>query len=378
MKLVISVGIASYPISSAGNTWNSLNWALGFRELGWDVWIVENLNGKRCIDSNWKPALPAESANVRRWKEIVSEFQFENRSTLLIDDDAADLDAFRDFSNEAELFINLSGHLKTKVTRFEKALKVYQDGDPAFTQIWASKYGCDMNFENHDRFVTAGLRLGQPGSFAPTCGIEWIPTFPPVVLKYWPVKLEKEFDRFTSVAHWIGYSSCEWEEKWFHGKREEFTKFIELPGKVSRTVELAVNYSDHKYDFCDFEKNGWKFVEASKVCKSLHSYGNYIADSSAEFGVAKGGYVLSQAGWFSDRSVCYAASGKPLIVQDTGLGSLLPQGEGYHSFSTLDEAVLACEKVISDFPNQQRRSRLLAEEFFDSKKVLSKLLDRLF
>ncbi len=377
MKIVVAVGIASHPISAAGNTWNSLNWALGFRELGWDVWLVEAVAADRCIDAEWRPAPLGESANLAYWREVTTRFDFENRATLLVDGDAANLAEFRDFAAEADLFLNLSGHFQSDAVAFPRAVKIYQDGDPAFTQVWVESYGVDMHFDAHDRFVTAGLQLGRPGAFAPTCGIEWIPTFPPVVLTHWPYAPQETFDRFTSVAHWEGYKSSEWRGEWFHGKREEFQKFTDVPRHISRPVELATHVTAHEAELGPFREGGWRFVEAAPICRTLDAYGDYLRGSSAEFSVAKGGYVLSRAGWFSDRAVCYAASGKPLVAQDTGVGPVLPVGEGFHSFRTAREAAAAAERVMADFPAQQRAVRALAEEYFDSAKVIGRLLDRL-
>lgn len=376
-KIVVAVGIASQPISAAGNTWNSLNWTLGFRELGWDVWITEAIDSVRCTNASRQPESPEQSANLAYWREIVGRFAFNDRATLLIDGAACDIDRFHDFCAEADLFLNLSGHFKCDAVSFPRALKVYQDGDPAFSQIWAENYGCDMNFAAHDRFITAGLQLGQPSAFSPTCDIEWIPTFPPVVLKYWPYTPREAFDRFTSVAHWEGYKSSEWRGQWFHGKREEFQKFVDVPSKVSRPIELATDVASHASELEAFRQGGWRFTDATLVCGTLDAYGDYIRGSSAEFSIAKGGYVLSQTGWFSDRAVCYAASGKPLVAQDTGLGGALPVGDGFHCFRTPAEAITACEHVIADFTAQQGAARALAEEYFDSNRVLTRLINRL-
>lgn len=377
MKIVIAGGIAAQPFAGAGNAWNTLNWVLGFRELGWDVWMIENLPSEHCVDLEWRKRPPAESANVAWWNDMVRRFELEDRATLLIDDTAPEIDILRDFAAEADIFLNLSGHFRSPGVQFPTALKVYQDGDPAFTQIWSECYACDMNFAAHDRFITAGTRFDSPQRFAPDCGIEWIPTFPPVVLKYWPYRPQERFDRFTSIANWEGYKNVEWHSQWFTGKREEYEKLVDFPKTVSAPIELAMHVHYHEEELIPYRAGGWTFTEARPVCATLESYANYIGGSSAEFSVAKGGYVLSRGGWFSDRGVCYAAMGKPLVVQDTGVGDLLPQGEGYHPWSTPEEARAACERVIEDFPNQQKAARRLAEEYFDSNKVLSRLLDRL-
>lgn len=376
-KIVISVGIAAQPIAAAGNMWYSLNWVLGFREAGWDVWMIESIRNDACTDPDWNPVPFQQSANLAAWSAVVDRFALHGRATLLVDDDAEDVSALRSFAAEAEIFLNLSGHFREGVINFPRACRVYLDADPAFTQVWVDRYDCDMNFANHDRFVTVGQRLGKAGTFAPTCGIDWVPTFPPVVLKYWPFDGSKKFDRFTTVAHWEGYKSSEWRGRWFTGKREQFENMLTLPQCVSQRLEVATHVEAHSAELAAFREAGWSFVDAMQVCGSLAAYENYILKSSAEFSVAKGGYVISQTGWFSDRSVCYAASGCPLVLEDTGLRDLLPDGHGVHFFRNLDEAAAACELVAADFSDQQHQARQLAEEIFASNVVIARLLENL-
>lgn len=376
-KIVIAVGLAAQPISAAGNMWFSLSWVLGFRDAGWDVWMVESMRSDACVDANWAPCDPACSANVLSWNAVVERFGLRGRATLLMDDAADDLTALREFASEAEVFLNLSGHFREGVLAFPNACRVYLDADPAFTQVWVDSYQCDMNFGGHDRFVTVGQRLGGTGSFAPTCGIDWIHSFPPVVLKYWTPAFQDQFDRFTTVAHWEGYKSSEWRGQWFTGKREQFENIIGLPARVHPPLEVATHIHAHASELEPFRAAGWQFADASVVCGTLDAYERYVRESSAEFSVAKGGYVISKTAWFSDRSVCYAACGKPLVLEDTGMGDLLPVGEGVHFFGSLDEAAAACDRVVSDFANQQRMARRLAEEYFDSSVVIDRLLKRL-
>jgi len=376
-KIVIAVGLAAQPIAAAGNMWFSLSWVLGFKEAGWDVWMVESMRSDACVHADWTPSAPATSANVAAWQHVVERFGLHGRATLLIDDCDDDLPALRKFAAEAEVFLNLSGHFREGVITFPNACRVYLDADPAFTQVWVDSYQCDMNFAGHDRFVTVGQRLGETGSFAPTCGIDWIPSFPPVVLKYWTPAYQPEFDRFTTVAHWEGYKSSEWKGRWFTGKREQFENLIDLPARISSPVEVATHVHAHETELTAFRQAGWHFADAAAVCGSLDAYERYVQNSAAEFSVAKGGYVISQTAWFSDRSVCYAACGKPLVLEDAGMGDLLPSGAGVHFFSSIDEAADACERVIRDFANQQRLARRLAEEYFDSAVVIGQLLQRL-
>ncbi len=376
MKIVIGVGIAAQPISAVGIAWTALNWPLGFRELGWEVWVVEGLDSSKCVDLEWNSVPFEGSANEAHWGTMMGAFGLEGCSTLLVDGVAANLEELRDFAAEADVFLNYSGHFKSPEVEFPKAVKVYLDGDPAFSQAWVESYDCDMNFAAHDRFVTVGTTWDSSDRFAADCGIEWVPTFPPVTLRYWPFEPLNGFGRFTTIAHWEGYKNSEWGGKWLTGKREEFQRFVDVPRSVSKPIELAMSVWDHRSELGPFREAGWELREAREVCSSLDAYAAFLRGSSAEFSVAKGGYVLSRAGWFSDRSVCYAALGRPLVLQDTGVSALLPEGAGYFPFTTPREAVAACERVVGDFANQQRAARRLAEEFFASEVVLTKLLER--
>ena len=185
-KIIIGVGIASHPISAAGNTWAFLNWVLGFREIGWEVWIVESIESSKCVDQNWQSTSFEKSENRKYWETILEQFLLADQSTLWVDEKAVNEKEVQQFARDADLFLNISGHFKNKKLEMPKAKKIYLDLDPAFTQIWAEVYGSDMNFAGHDIFFSVGTLLGKEGSRAPTCGLTWHPTFPPVVLSYWP------------------------------------------------------------------------------------------------------------------------------------------------------------------------------------------------
>jgi len=103
-------------------------------------------------------------------------------------------------------------------------------------------------------------------------------------------------------------------------------------------------------------------------------YRAYIRGSRGEFSIAKNAYVRSRSGWFSDRSASYLASGKPVLLQDTGFGDWLPTGQGLLSFATLDQAVEGLARINADYEAHCRAARRLAEEYFDSDRALSSLL----
>jgi hypothetical protein len=377
MKVLIGVGVASHPLAAAGNTWAFLQWVLGFRELGWEVWMMESLGSDRCVDAGWKPCAFAESANGRHWRHVVDRFGLGDSATLLLDGEAANVRTAKRFAADARLFLNISGHFKAPGFRMPRARRVYLDLDPAFTQIWADVYGADMNLTGHDAFFSVGSHLGRDGCVAPTCGIDWLPTLPPVVLAFWPFRSQTGFQRFSTVAHWRGYRWCEWNGNWYKDKGDEFARFVDLPRRVGARLEIATEIHALGDELRAFSDAGWTLADGPAISRSLECYEAYLADSSAEFSAAKGGYVLSRCGWFSDRSVCYLASGRPVVLQDTGIGRSLPVGKGLHLFSDVDGAASACRRVVDHFAEEQQAARALAETHFASDVVIERMLERL-
>jgi hypothetical protein len=376
-RIIIAVGIAGHPLSAAGNSWCFLQWILGFRALGWDVWIVESLTLSKLVDAHWNPSPSGSSANEAHWQNTLDRFHLRPQATLLIDDQAANLAETRDFAATADLFLNISGHFRSTALTFPRARKIYLDLDPAFTQIWADTYGTDMNFGGHDIFFSVGSRLGKPGCRAPALGRTWHHTFPPVVLDHWPYQEQAQPSRLTTIAHWQGYKWCEWQGQWYTGKSEQFAALRDLPTLTPVPLEIATEAAINREELAPYAAAGWRLVESKSICADYPTYEKYIFNSSGEFSAAKGGYVKSRCGWFSDRSVCYLASGRPVIVEDTGLESDLPDQPGLHTFRTPEEAARACETVWNNLPSEQAAARRLAEEIFSSQVVISRLLGKI-
>ena len=160
-RVIVGVGIASYPLNAAGNTWSFLQWVLGFRQAGWDVWMVEDVPLAKCIDANKQKCAPEQSANLAHWNAIVSEFGLQGRATLLFDGQAPDLAEMLSFARDADYFFNISGHFRQRDVFAAVSESIYVDTDPAFTQIWAEVYHSDMNFDAHDKFVSIGRHVGK-------------------------------------------------------------------------------------------------------------------------------------------------------------------------------------------------------------------------
>ncbi len=235
-----------------------------------------------------------------------------------------------------------------------------------------------MGFGRHTHFVTVGQLLGASGCHVPACGLGWIPTLPPVVLDRWPEAAAPASDAFTTIGHWRSYGSIEHEGVDYGQRAHSLRKLIELPQQAPGDFELALGiHPDERDDLLALHRHGWLLVDPDRVAGTPDLYSRYIRRSFAELGVAKSGYVNSRSGWFSDRSACYLASGRPVVAQETGFGEVLPLGEGLLSFATVAEAAAAVEAVRSRPAPHRARARELAEDLFDARKVLSKLLAEL-
>jgi hypothetical protein len=227
--------------------------------------------------------------------------------------------------------------------------------------------------------VTIGERIGAPDCTVPTCGLDWITTPQPVVLEEWPVTDPPERGPFTSVASWRGpFAPIEYEGVTYGLRVHEFRRFAELPRRSAERFEIALDIHEAETpDLELLEENGWDLADPAVEAADPWAYRNYVQRSKAELMIAKGMYVASRSGWVSDRSICYLASGRPVVAQETGFSELYPSGSGLLAFSDLDGAASAVESVAADYGRHARAARDLAAEHFDSDKVLRRLLEKL-
>lgn len=277
----------------------------------------------------------------------------------------------------ADLLVNISGNLQRQDFRDQCRRSAYVDLDPGFTQIWYEQGSLGARLDGHDLYFSVGTNVGSDRCDLPTGDIEWRPMLPPVVLEEWPQSTERASGHFTTVATWRGpFGPVEWDRRRFGLKVHEFRKFLSLPQIVDAQFDVAL--SIHAADGADLEvleAQGWCVVDPRRVAGTPDGFRDYVAGSMAEFSVAQGIYVASRSGWFSDRTTRYLASGRPALVQDTGVGSLLPTGEGLVTFSTLDEARAGAESIVSDFRAHSLAARSVAETYFDSDVVLGAFLE---
>jgi hypothetical protein len=343
MTTIAVAGALAARAGSGGESWVRLSYALGLRRLGFDVRLVEEA-----------PGVPADA--VAYAETIAAEFALDY---TLADDE---LEA-------ADLLVNVSGNLRSPrlLERFHR--RIYVDIDPGFTQIWHEQGLIDL--AGHDAYFTIGENIGRRRCPVPQGGVAWRYTRPPVVLDDWPVTAPG-FDRFTTVANWRApFGAIEP----YGLKHHEWRKMVSLPEASGLPFEaaLAIDPADEA-DRHALEEHGWILADPS-CAADPQSFRTYVQGSGAEFSVAQGIYVETESGWFSDRTVRYLASGKPALVQDTG--SSVPAGEGLVSFRTLEEALAGARAIAEDYERHAAAARRLAEEFFDSAKVLTALLEEI-
>ena len=368
MRVVVAGRLAAAP-GQGGATWAVLQYVHGFARLGHDVLLVE-------------PA-PRDERILSYFAEVTARHGLVGRAAVLHPDGTAtglSRRAVEQWVAGADVLINLAGVLADRAVMDAARLRVYVDLDPAFTQLWQVVDGVDMNFAGHDRFVTAGLALGQADCSVPTCGLDWITTLPPVVLDRWPVATGPTTWDLTTVGNWRSYGSVE-HNGVHHGQKAHSVRgLLEMPQLVSGLrLEPAMGIDPGEHDdLRALAQHGWTLHRPIDVAGDPESYQAFVQSSRAEIGLTKSGYVASRCGWFSDRSVCYLASGRPVIAQDTGWTQFLPHDEGLLAFADAAEAASAAAEVVADYERHRKAARGLAEDWFDSDHVLSGLLDRVF
>lgn len=370
--LVIAGALAQRP-GYGGHTWVFLQYLIGFRRLGFDVVFVDWLSEEMCGGP------VGESEGARYLRSVMEQFGLGGDYVLLDErgDSVAGIDraGLHERLARSSFLLNVMGYLGDEELLATAPRRVFLDIDPGFPQMWRD-LGLADPFAGHDVFVTIGENIGRPGCPIPTCGIDWVRTRQPLVLDLWPEQ-RRTGGRFTTVGSWRGaYGPIEWGGRTYGLRVHEFRKFVDLPDLSGLQFELALDIDDSETRDLDLLRaHGWELVDPARVACDPVVYQRYVADSKAEFVVAKNLYVDTRSGWFSDRSASYLASGKPVVAQDTGLDGLYPLGEGLIAFRTVDEAAAAVHEIAGDYRRHARAARALAEAYFDSDLVLANLVE---
>lgn len=377
LTILLSGMIAGVP-RQGGATWAVLQYLLGFRRLGHDVYFVEPVEAAALRPEG---APLARSTNAAYFRRVTSDFGLAANSALLLAGTRQTVGlpyaGLREAARRADVLLNVAGLLTDPALTSDARARVYLDLDPAFTQLWHAAENINMRFDGHSHFITVGQNVGRPGCVVPDCGRDWLTTLQPVVLEHWPTGEGISYDALTTVANWRGYGSVEYQGRFYGQKAHSLRRLIELPTLTEEKFLLALAiHPGERDDLAALARNKWNLLDPSRVTSTPADYRRFVQSSKAEFGFAKSGYVISRCGWFSDRSACYLASGRPVLAQETGFSDHLPTGEGLFAFESSEEAVEHIRNMNADYDRHARASRRIAAEFFDSDKVLPRLLGR--
>jgi len=369
VKILVAGIVARYPFG--GVTWCSLMYLIGLRDLGHEVFYIEDtgecvydpVRNTKSEDPSYGTTYIHQSLEPFGLGECWSFVNFDGTYH------GASRETVRRFCADADLFINLSGgswFWRDEYARIPR--RVFIDTDPVFTQLALAKgdsWYVDF-FTKFSRLFTFGANIGTAASDVPTAGFTWHPTWQPVVSRLWRTDGPPTEDAFTTVMTWKIESFADVDGN----KDREFVKFIDLPSRTPQRFRLAVNGPQAM-----LREHGWSTVDAMGVSRSLWDYRAFIQASKGEFGVAKHAYVSRHSGWFSDRTECYLAAGRPALVQDTGWSAHLPHGRGLLAFSTVDEAVEGLARIDRDYAHHARAAAEVAAGHFDAGCVLPPLLE---
>lgn len=376
MKIVFAGVIAREPLG--GPTWVWLQYLLGFRRLGHEVYFLEE-------SGDWPYVYDFEtmesSDDLTRGAAYIEQFlapfglgdrwiyRAGERCLGMASSDVLAL------CNEADLLITLPTSLWAWREEYDAVrARVFLDVDPGFTQLRAAQgdYLICQTLEHCTHFLTYGPGIADGTSPIPRLGLAWQATVPPVVLEEWPLWDGTPGERFTTLMQWSHDPSPELEGEIYGQKNGEFERILDLPRHTAQPLEVALSGGPEER----LRAAGWHVVPGWQVSRDPDSYRRYIQAARGELSVAKHGYVKTGCGWISDRTVCFLASGKPALVQETGLSRWLPTGEGLLTFRDHDEALKGLDSINNSYEHHHHVARKLVEEYFASGKVLSRILNQ--
>lgn len=402
LRLVVLGIMGRTPL--AGVVWQALHYLEGFRRLGVDVYYVEDtgdwpydpeqntLTDNCTYAVNYIGELMARYALSDRWAYRAAAH--DGRTFGLSESQ------FLRLFERADALVNLTGSTVIRAEHLRVPVRIYLETDPVLPQIEVAKgsaFYIDL-LNAHTHHFTYGENLGAPDCGVPVGRFNYHPTRQPIVLDWWPPTSKPPIDGaspgsstcFTTIANWRqSGKDLEWNgETYTWSKHHQFLKFIDLPRRTRQLLELALALQGHweegEKDWVLLHKadgeairllrsHGWRITNGLSLSRNILTYRDYILGSRGEFTVAKDQYARLRSGWFSDRSACYLAAGRPVVTQDTGFGKFLPTGEGLFAFNTMEEIVAAFGAINADYERHSRAARKLAAEHFSADRVLRKL-----
>ncbi len=363
----------------AGIAWQAMQYILGLERLGYEAWYVED-HGANPYDPRADSVVMECDYNVACVRRMMERYGLGRRWAYwdAINDvyHGLALDEVFRLYRESDALINLCGAARLREEHMACPRRIMVDTDPVYEQIKYANADPDARayLEAHTDFFTYGENVGGPGWIVPLCGIPWKPTRPPVVLDQWPADAEAP-ECFSTIATWEnkGKNIAFGGESYVWSKHVNFLRFLDMPERTRQCFTMAMLPPTPVVE-AQVKGKGWRLVDPRPVSASMESYASFICGSRGEFTVAKDIYVRPNSGWFSDRSVCYLAAGRPVVTMKTGFSRFYPVGEGLFEFSDSEEAVAAIAAVNGDYRRHSRAARTMAAEYFASDRVVSAMM----
>jgi hypothetical protein len=376
-RVVLLHFVAQMPL--AGIAWQALQYLVGLERLGYEAWYVEN-HGANPYDPRANSVMMDCAYNVDYLKRIMERFGLGERWAYW---DAIN-DVYRGLSRErvasllkeSDALINLCGATRLRDEHMACPVRIMVDTDPVYEQIKYAKAdpAARAYLDAHTHFFTYGENVGGPGWIVPLCGIPWQPTRPPVVLDLWP-EVAGAPDCFSTIATWENKGKdIEFDgHNYVWSKHVNFMRFLDLPQRAHQCFTMAMLPPTPEVETLVTGK-GWQIVDPRPISADIDSYRNFISGSRGEFTVAKDIYVRPKSGWFSDRSVCYLASGRPVVTMATEFSRFYPVGDGLFDYTDSAGALAAIAAIAGDYPRHAKAARRLAAEFFASDRVVGTMM----
>jgi hypothetical protein len=385
LRIIVLGYVVRMPIG--GLAWHYLQYVLGLARAGHDVYYVED--SRFLEEDEYDLFYDPEDTNGENSPAFGLSFASDLFDRFGLGGRWAFYNAGRDewqgpaangilkTCQTADVLLNVSAVNPLRPWLMQVPHRIFIDTDPAFSQVRNLTNAPKRRLASrHTDFFSFGENIASGLSTVPKDGFLWKPARQPVVMDVWPVQPTPPAARFTSVIAWTSYWTEEYDGVRYGHKSDSFSAFLDLPRTAGPILEMAfIGPAEVRQRLL---ASGWAIVEGTKATRDPWSYQSYLAGSKGEFGIAKQGYVTSRCGWFSERSANYLASGRPVVVQDTGFTDWMQTGAGVLPFTNPDEAVAAIEEVSRRYEYHCRAAREVAEEYFDSDKVLNRLIEAVY
>ena len=380
-KVIVFGILFWYPL--AGVTYQFLHYLLGLRRLGYDVYYIED-SGRWVYDpriNDMSPDVTGNLAMVLPWLEangLGDRWAFRGNypdGKCYGMNESAILQLYKD----ADAFLNVTGAQELRPEHLACKRRIYVESDPFASQVKVANgdQGMIDMLAAHDTHFTFGENLGAPDCDVPIERFRWLPTRQPVAMELWDQAKPAGGPVYTTITTWHNKGkNLEWRgDTWYWTKDREFERFLDLPRlRPNGAFELATTVGQEVQTL--LQRNGWRQTGSVEISGDAGLYREYIQKSRGEFTVARDQYVRPNTGWFSDRSACYLAAGRPVITQETGFSKFIPSGKGLFGFKTLDDILRAVDCIEADYEGNCRAAVEIAREYFAAEKVVGSLMQR--